>query len=1201
MSRGSVSKQKQSSPSVKNDMDKYEVIKLLGEGSFGRVYKAKVIADSSFVALKVICKGRRSNKEIIGLRRECEIQRHLHHPNIIQMLDSFETPNEIVVVTEFAQKELNTVLGKEGYLTEERASPIIWDLVSALNYLHSHRVLHRDLKPQNILIDSKNRAKLCDFGFARNMSTGTHVLTSIKGTPLYMAPELIEEQPYDYKADLWSLGCIMYELLVGAPPFCTASILHLIRLIRHEQIRWPTLVSESCVSFLKGLLQKDPLKRINWEQILNHDFVKGHILICNDSTNMPLTRALSENTLQVQEQQRKERMTNKVKSSESKVSTQDLKNNNLSSSVRNDTFIEENHPIETEEWIVFLQKSMEEVIGGELTSLTQTYLTNIIVSPLRNTNTSPKVLVYVAKLLSLPFALRGISHETKEQIKKVFLEVKLVPNLIYSSKKIMKVLDSSNDETTYKNIADLTEEDFEALECVYMLITHLVHLDNEFLSQLCDSIAVLNVYAILKSFLLICKNRLQLVMDLLAILTHVLRVFPEHFELVDRIVLSEGKSVNFVELLRHNNPLMQERTCFFLLFLGKHLPTNKVEVFWNETVRETLEALMYDSIGSVRNAADRTVEELRCKHLPANKVEVFWNETVRETLEALMYDSIGSVRNADDRTVEELSDETTYKNIADLTEEDFEALECVYMLITHLVHLDNEFLSQLCDSIAVLNVYAILKSFLLICKSRLQLVMDLLAILTHVLRVFPEHFELVDRIVLNEGKSVNFVELLRHNNPLMQERTCFFLLFLGKHLPANKVEVFWNETVRETLEALMYDSIGSVRNAADRTKLANELELPQILLFSDLNNTPNNYNEELTPIDLNPTKKVALILTSSGTTGFPKCVQLTHLNLRTTMLYAMDPNFLDLNQNESTIAFLPYFYVFGCAVSLASILSGCKSIVMEKFIPDLFLANIQKHKVTKLFVVPPILQFLVKNPMVGKFDISSVVDILCGAAVVGKELEEMVQERFKVKSVRQVYGMTELCGAAAMIPKNFQKYGSSGKVVSCTQIKVCDVANGKTLAAQEIGEIRVKGDGTMKSYLKNEEETKKAFDEEGFLKTGDLGYYDEEGYFYIVDRLKEIIKYKGFQVSPAELENLLIQHPAVKDAAVVGLPDKRAGELPLAFVVKQDQNVTEKELIRFISENVSVQKHLYGGVRFIENIPKNSSEKILRLKLQELL
>ena len=155
---------------------------------------------------------------------------------------------------------------------------------------------------------------MCDFGFARNMSTGTHVLTSIKGTPLYMAPELIEEQPYDYKADLWSLGCIMYELLVGAPPFCTASILHLIRLIRHEQIQWPTFVSENCISFLKGLLQKDPVKRITWEEIKNHSFVKGHILICGDSTNMPLTGPLSESTLEVKEQQRKEQLNNRNKS-----------------------------------------------------------------------------------------------------------------------------------------------------------------------------------------------------------------------------------------------------------------------------------------------------------------------------------------------------------------------------------------------------------------------------------------------------------------------------------------------------------------------------------------------------------------------------------------------------------------------------------------------------------------------------------------------------------------------------------------------------------------------------------------------------------------------------------------------------------------------------------------------------------------------
>lgn len=156
-----------------------------------------------------------------------------------------------MVVTEFAHKELHIILGKEGFLHEDRVRVIVWDLVSALYYLHSHRVLHRDLKPQNILLDVQGKAKLCDFGFARNMSTGTYVLTSIKGTPLYMAPELIDERPYDHTADLWSLGCIIYELLVGVPPFCTTSILHLVSLIRHEQIQWPSSITPTCTSFLK--------------------------------------------------------------------------------------------------------------------------------------------------------------------------------------------------------------------------------------------------------------------------------------------------------------------------------------------------------------------------------------------------------------------------------------------------------------------------------------------------------------------------------------------------------------------------------------------------------------------------------------------------------------------------------------------------------------------------------------------------------------------------------------------------------------------------------------------------------------------------------------------------------------------------------------------------------------------------------------
>lgn len=166
------------------------------------------------------------------------------------MLKSFETENEIVYVTEFAQLDLHSLLAQEGSLGEHRSQKLTFDLVSALYYLHSHRILHRDLKPQNILLDIQFNAKLCDFGLARNMTMSTHVLTSIKGTPLYMSPELLEGKPYDHLADLWSLGCIIYESLAGEPPFYTSSILHLVRLIRHGRIKWPSFLTPECYSFL---------------------------------------------------------------------------------------------------------------------------------------------------------------------------------------------------------------------------------------------------------------------------------------------------------------------------------------------------------------------------------------------------------------------------------------------------------------------------------------------------------------------------------------------------------------------------------------------------------------------------------------------------------------------------------------------------------------------------------------------------------------------------------------------------------------------------------------------------------------------------------------------------------------------------------------------------------------------------------------
>jgi 4-coumarate--CoA ligase len=287
------------------------------------------------------------------------------------------------------------------------------------------------------------------------------------------------------------------------------------------------------------------------------------------------------------------------------------------------------------------------------------------------------------------------------------------------------------------------------------------------------------------------------------------------------------------------------------------------------------------------------------------------------------------------------------------------------------------------------------------------------------------------------------------------------------------------------------------------------------------------FDPGFTPTKLDPKEHVAFILTSSGTTGFPKCVQLSHANFRVALLYGGDPYFLDINENERILALLPFFHIFGMGITLAGVLYGAKLVILEKFVPDRFLSLIQKHRITKLYAVPPVLLFLVKSPLVQKYDLSSITDVLCGAAAVNKETEDLVETQFKISCVRQIYGMTELCGAATVIPRNSKKHGSSGQVIMGHQIKICDPESGKVLGVNEVGELRVKGDGVMKGYLGNDKETEEAFDKEGYLKSGDLGYYDDEGFFFIVDRLKEIIKYKGFQVSTifSYRKNSVFLHP----------------------------------------------------------------------------
>lgn len=254
-------------------MNNYHLLDQIGEGSFGRVYKARRKFTGRIVAIKMINKRGQSKEDLASFRREMDILKVVNHPNIMRHIEVFENNSDFCLVSELARGDLFKIIDDNQTLPEDVLKSIAAQLVSALTHLHQQRIIHRDMKPQNVLVCAHGSIKVCDFGFARALSQKTLVLTSIKGTPIYMAPELVQEQPYDEKVDVWSLGVILYELFFGRPPFFTNSIYKLIQMIVNEKVTFPGPISDEFKDFLLQMLQKNPQNRSSCAGLLTHPFI----------------------------------------------------------------------------------------------------------------------------------------------------------------------------------------------------------------------------------------------------------------------------------------------------------------------------------------------------------------------------------------------------------------------------------------------------------------------------------------------------------------------------------------------------------------------------------------------------------------------------------------------------------------------------------------------------------------------------------------------------------------------------------------------------------------------------------------------------------------------------------------------------------------------------------------------------------------
>lgn len=347
-------------------------------------------------------------------------------------------------------------------------------------------------------------------------------------------------------------------------------------------------------------------------------------------------------------------------------------------------------------------------------------------------------------------------------------------------------------------------------------------------------------------------------------------------------------------------------------------------------------------------------------------------------------------------------------------------------------------------------------------------------------------------------------------------------------------------------------------------------------------------------VDIDPQADLAVMPSSSGTSGLPKAVMLTHHNLVANQCQMLGAGHLP-SEADTVIALVPFTHIYGMqTVMNLGLASGSTIVTMAR--PDLgeFLRIVQDHAVTRADVVPPIVHALARHPLVESYDLSSLRVVMSSAAPLSAEVQRAAAERVGCV-VKQAMGMTEAGPATHGLPDDpaRNKPGSIGPLLSNTEAKLVDPATGAEVGVDDDGELWLRGPQVMDGYLNDPEAAASSLGADGWLRTGDICRIDADGYFYVVDRLKELIKCGGAHVAPAQLEAILLEHPCVADAVVIGTPDDELGEVPKAFVVAFRKPVQADELISFVASRVAPHKHI-RHLEFVGEIPRAPTGKVLR-------